>query len=174
MLVDDSLGELIRCLGSLREDARALHLIAGTDRPDPANDNLIITRFAEACLDLGGWLQQAAAALVPVTPGPGTCRPEQIGRALVECLGSLDRAREVLDHALLDRGRLDDLQATCRARGEPWRSWATTAVTTAQRMVLAIESVRVPLRCALGALFDSNHLVTTTDAIHRARCGPAI
>ena len=46
-------------------------LCASADRPDSHHDNLVLTRLEEHCLDAEGWLTEAAAALVPVTPAPG-------------------------------------------------------------------------------------------------------
>jgi len=124
---------------ALREALASLRLTAIEDRP-PRNEVLLVERLGDAVEDLGGWLDEAAAATAAALGA--VARPLDGHRARETLARANERFIQIeykLLFDLLSAEQLEELARFGRQRGREWLAWTGSVIQ-------ALEQCRAPLR----------------------------
>jgi hypothetical protein len=150
-----AIADLIVAVKATRRKAEQLRICSTEDLPADGDQNLLLIEYGERCLDAAGWLHEAQAALVPVTPGPGLPSEKQLAVALLEAQTAVDRCRDIVDRELTTGHLYASISRTCGERDPEWSQWFGVVRTTAEDLRLQIDYVRDVLRVGWSVLIEA-------------------
>jgi hypothetical protein len=133
---------------ALRDAVASLRLTVVEDRP-PRNEVLLVERLGDAVEDLGGCLEEAAAAAAAALGA--VAHPldgHRARQALALAHERFIRAEYKLVFGLISAEQLEELARFGRRRGDEWLGWTGSVLQ-------ALEQCRVPLNEADEALLSA-------------------
>ncbi len=122
----------------------------------PLTDEVhLVRQLDDRVTELIGRLREAAAALVPVTPGEKISPAlDGVGRALLDCQSALDTATADYWNTIHTYDMYVEIERLARLRRGEWRAWAGTVNDAIERCEPALANATHKLHACWAAVVD--------------------